>query len=139
MQFQKRFCPIVIFSCLPDHLRKCIHGHHLLLLSQFTPSSFFFLSCFRIREQQQKSANRSTHMNSVSILWGNYKSNICMKSSTDIVGFIYKTYRETLYCIDFPTIPINFIRICGDFPVTCKVITCNAYLFFDTISTCVHQ
>ena len=61
MQFQKRFCPIVIFSCLPDHLRKCIHGHHLLLLSQFTPSSFFLLSSFRIRKQQQKSANRSTN------------------------------------------------------------------------------
>ena len=61
---------------------------------------------------------------------GNYKSKICIQYSTDNVGFTYKTYRETLYCIDFPTISINFIRICGDFPVTFKVITCNAYLFF---------
>ena len=53
-----------------------------------------------------------------------------MQYSTDNVGFIYKTYGETLYCIDFPTISINFIRIWGDFPVTFKVITCNAYLFF---------
>ena len=53
-----------------------------------------------------------------------------MQYSTDNVGFTYKTYGETLYCIDFPTISINFIRICGDFPVTFKVITCNAYLFF---------
>ena len=64
------------------------------------------------------------------ILRGNYKSKICMQYSTDNVGFTYKTYGETLYCIDFPTISINFIRICGDFPVTFKVITCNAYLFF---------
>ena len=64
------------------------------------------------------------------ILRGNYKSKICIQYSTDNVGFIYKTYGETLYCIDFPTISINFIRICGDFPVTFKVITCNAYLFF---------
>ena len=46
------------------------------------------------------------------------------------MGFTYKTYRETLYCIDFPTISINFIRICGDFPVSFKVITCIAYLLF---------
>ena len=64
------------------------------------------------------------------ILRGNYKSKICIQYSTDNVGFTYKTYGETLYCIDFPTISINFIRICGDFPVTFKVITCNAYLFF---------
>ncbi len=64
------------------------------------------------------------------ILRGNYKSKICMQYSTDNVGFTYKTYGETLYCIDFPTISINFIRICGDFPVNSKVITCNAYLFF---------
>ena len=45
---------------------------------------------------------------------------------------------ETLCCIDFPTISINFIRIGGDFPVNSKVITCNAYLFFfHAISTCV--
>ena len=53
-----------------------------------------------------------------------------MQYSTDNVGFTYKTYGETLYCIDFPTISINFIRICGDFPVNSKVIRCNAYLFF---------
>ena len=53
-----------------------------------------------------------------------------MQYTTDNVGFTYKTYGETLYCIDFPTISINFIRICGDFPVNSKVITCNAKLFF---------
>ena len=61
-----------------------------------------------------------------------------MQYSTDNVGFTYKTYGETLYCIDFPTIKINIIRICGDFHVNSKVITCNAYLFFfHAISTCV--
>ena len=54
---------------------------------------------------------------------GDYKSKICMQHSTDNVGFTYNTYGETLYCIDFPTISINFIRICRDFPVTFKVIT----------------
>jgi hypothetical protein len=49
-----------------------------------------------------------------------YKSKICIQYSTDNVGFTYKTYGENLYCIDFPTISINFIRICGDFPVTLK-------------------
>ena len=27
-----------------------------------------------------------------------------------------------MYCIDFPTISINFIRICRDFPVNSKMI-----------------
>ena len=32
---------------------------------------------------------------------------------------------------------INFIRICGDFPVNSKLIPCNAYIFFfHAISTC---
>ena len=60
-----------------------------------------------------------------------------MQYSTDNVGFTYKTYGETLYFIDFPTISINFIRICGDFPVNSKLITCNSYIFFNAISTCV--
>jgi hypothetical protein len=64
------------------------------------------------------------------ILRGNYKSKICIQYSTDNEGFTYKTYGETLYCIDFPTISINFIRIWGDFRVNFKVITCNAYIFF---------
>ena len=63
-----------------------------------------------------------------------------MQYSTDNVGFTYKTYGETLYCIDFPTISINFIRICRDFPVNSKVITCNAYIyFFHAISTCTQS
>ena len=61
---------------------------------------------------------------------GHYKSKICMQYSTDNVDFTYKTYKETQYCIDFPKISINFIRICSDFPVNSKMITCNACLFF---------
>ena len=53
-----------------------------------------------------------------------------MQGSTENEGFTYKTYGETLYCIDFLTISNNFIRICRDFPANSKVITCNAYLFF---------
>ena len=48
-----------------------------------------------------------------------------MQYSTDNVGFTYKTYGETLYFIDFP---INFIRICGEFPVNSKVIFFMQYL-----------
>ena len=53
-----------------------------------------------------------------------------MQYDTDNVGFTYKTYGETLYFIDFPTISITFIRICRDSPVKSKVITCNACIFF---------
>ena len=56
------------------------------------------------------------------------------------MDFTYKTYEETLYCIDFSTISINFIRICRDFPVNSKVITCNAYLFFScNIYMCIQS
>ena len=73
----------------------------------------------------------------VCLLWFlrvNYKSKICIQYSTDNVDFTNKSYKETRqetqYCIDFPKISINLIRICGDFPVNSKVKTCNACYFF---------
>ena len=58
-----------------------------------------------------------------------------MQYSTDNVGFTFKTYGGTLHCIDFLTISINFIRICGD----SKIMTCNAYLFSCNIYMCIQS
>ena len=55
------------------------------------------------------------------------------------VSHIKLTRKPCLYCIDVPKISINFIRICGDFPVTFKVITCNAYLFFSYLLVYISQ